>query len=347
VTIAVIGAGALGSALGALLWRAGEDVVLVGRAAHVAAMRSAGLNVGGVRGGFNATPRAEQRLSVRPALAILAVQTQDVVAALSENAAWLREVPVVVVQNGPRAEELAASVVPAGQLVSAVVALHAEYLMPGHVVLLESEGLLLGRPDGRNDAVVEWICGILSKALPTAITSNIRGARWAKLVVSLPLVLPAVTDLGFRQLYRERFLRRVGVGLMREGVAVAERSGLRLEPLPGASVPLARLVTLLPFALAGSPAARKAARLQTRPETKCSAWHSLARVRPTEVDHLNGEIVRRGAELAVPTPLNEAAVALVRRVAGERRHLTVHETRLAFERASPPRCIVPGSRDGV
>ncbi|MGZ5116383.1 MAG: ketopantoate reductase family protein, partial [Burkholderiales bacterium] len=50
--IAVIGAGAVGSVLGSLLWRAGEDVVLVGRAAHVAAIRAAGLNVQGVLGGF-------------------------------------------------------------------------------------------------------------------------------------------------------------------------------------------------------------------------------------------------------------------------------------------------------
>jgi 2-dehydropantoate 2-reductase len=57
--IGVIGAGAVGSALGSLLWRAGEDVVLVGRAAHVAAIRAAGLNVEGV-GGVQATPHAEE-----------------------------------------------------------------------------------------------------------------------------------------------------------------------------------------------------------------------------------------------------------------------------------------------
>jgi len=90
VRIAVIGAGAVGAALGSLLWRAGEDVVLVGRAAHVAAIRAAGLNVEGVLGGFRAAPRAE---------------------------------------------ELAASVVPAAQLVSAVVALHAEYRAPGLCVV--------------------------------------------------------------------------------------------------------------------------------------------------------------------------------------------------------------------
>jgi 2-dehydropantoate 2-reductase len=149
--IAVIGAGAIGSVLGGLLWRAGEDVGLVGRAAHVAAIRAAGLNVTGVLDGFNATPHAEERLSARPDLALLTVKTQDVVTALRDNAAMLHGVPIVVLQNGLRAEELAATVVPAEQLVSGVVALHAQYLMLGHIVLMQSEGLLIGRPDGNND----------------------------------------------------------------------------------------------------------------------------------------------------------------------------------------------------
>ncbi|MGZ5170819.1 MAG: ketopantoate reductase family protein, partial [Burkholderiales bacterium] len=155
--IAVIGAGAVGSVLGSLLWRAGEDVVLVGRAAHVAAIRAAGLNVQGVLGGFRATPHAEERLSTKPDLALLTVKMHDIVAALRENAALLDGVPIVVLQNGLRGEELAASVVHAEQLVSGVVALHAEYLVPGHVVLMQSEGLSIGRPSGENDEVVERV----------------------------------------------------------------------------------------------------------------------------------------------------------------------------------------------
>jgi ketopantoate reductase len=161
--IAVIGAGAVGSALGSLLWRAGEEVVLVGRAAHVAALR--------------------------------------------EDRAMPQDAPIVVLQNGLRGDELAATVVPESQLVSGVVVLHAQYLVAGHVVN----------------------------------------------------VLPALCDASFKQVYQDRFLRRLAVGLMREGLAVAQRSGIRLESLPGTSVPLVRLVAYLPDALAGAVAAHKAA----------------------------------------------------------------------------------------
>ena len=332
--IAVIGAGAVGSALGSLLWRAGEEVVLVGRAAHIAAIRAAGLSVEGVLGGFNATPHAEERLSATPELALLTVKTQDIVAALRANRAMLQDVPIVVLQNGLRGEELAASVVPQAQLVSGVVVLHAQYLVAGHVVLMQSEGLLVGRLSGENDALVGRVRAVLDKAVPTAVSSNIRGARWTKLIVNLNNVLPALCDASFKQVYQDRFLRRLAVGLMREGLAVAQRSGIRLESLPGTSVPLVRLVAYLPDALAGAIAARKAAGIETRWPLKGSTWQSVAREKPTEIEYLNGEIVRLGRELGVATPLNERVVALMQRVARERRHLDAREIEQAFRRAS-------------
>jgi 2-dehydropantoate 2-reductase len=328
--IGVIGAGAVGSALGSLLWRAGEDVVLVGRAAHVAAIRAAGLNVEGVRGGFRATPHAEERLSATPELALLTVKTQDVVAALRENRAHLQGVPIVVLQNGLRGEELAATVVPAAQLVSGVVVLHAQYLVAGHVVLMQSEGLLVGRLSGANDALVERVRAVLDKAVPTSITANILGARWTKLIVNLNNVLPALCDASFKEVYQDRFLRQLAVGLMREGLAMAQRLGIRLESLPGTSAPLMKLVAYLPAALAGAAAARKAAGIETRWPLKGSTWQSIAREKPTEIEYLNGDIVRLGRELRVPTPLNERVVALVQRVTAERRHLGAREIEEAF-----------------
>jgi len=313
--IAMIGAGAVGSVLGSLLWRAGEDVVLVARAAHVAAIRAAGLDVQGVHGGFRATPHAEERLSSRPDLALLTVKTQDIVTALRENADLLQDVPIVVLQNGLRGEELAATVVSAAQLVSGVVALHAEYLAPGHVVLLQAQGLLIGRPDGRIDAVLERVRDVLAKAVPTSITSNIRGARWTKLIVNLDSVVPALCNATFRQVHRYPALRGLAAGLMREGIAVAERAGVRLEPIPGTSLPLQAFVARLPF--------------------RGPAWQSVARGRPTEVEYLNGEIVRLGKALDVPAPLNELVLALMQRVSAERRYLSRREIEQALREAQP------------
>lgn len=174
---------------------------------------------------------------------------------------------------------------------------------------------------------------VLDKALPTSVTANIRGARWTKLIVNLNNVLPALCDASFKQIYRDPFLRGLAVGLMREGIAVAERAGIRPEPIPGTSVPLVRLVAYLPAALAGAVAARKAARLETHWPLKGSTWQSVARGQPTEVDYLNGEVVRMGRELHVAAPLNELVVALMQRVTSERRYLTAREIEEAFQEA--------------
>lgn len=337
--IAVIGAGAVGSVLGSLLWRAGEDVVLVGRAAHVAAIRSAGLSVEGVLGGFRATPHAEERLRAKPDLVLLAVKTQDVAQALRENAPFLAGVPIVVLQNGLQAEALAATVVPAGQLISGIVALHAQYLMPGHVVLMQADGLLIGRPDGPGDEAVERVRAVLDKAVPTRVSANMRGARWTKLIVNLNNVVPALCDVSFKQAYRIPALRLLALGMMREGIVVGRRAGVRFESLPGTSVTLVRLATVLPALLAGEVAARKAAKLETRWPLKGSTWQSLARGRSHEADYLNGEVVRLGRSLGVPTPLNELALALLDQVAARGRHLSVREVEQALERrcTAPPR----------
>jgi 2-dehydropantoate 2-reductase len=109
---------------------------------------------------------------------------------------------------------------------------------------------------------------------------------------------------------------------------------VRLEPLPGTSL---RLVAYLLAMLAGVVAARAAARLETYWPLKGSTWQSVERGRRTEVEFLNGEIVRIGKELGVPTPLNQRVVLLVHRAATERRFLTVHEVEQAYARTASSR----------
>lgn len=86
-----------------------------------------------------------------------------------------------------------------------------------------------------------------------------------------------------------------------------------------------RLVRYLPAALACVVAAGRAAKLETRWPLKGSTWQSVARARPTEIDYLNGEIVRAGRETGVPKRLNEFVMTLFRRVESEQRYLTAHE----------------------
>jgi len=323
--IAIMGAGAIGSVLGALLHRAGRDVTLIGRAAHVGAIRRDGLRVDGALGSFTVPVAAEETLAFRPDLAFLTVKTQDALATVQDNRSLLAGVPLVTFQNGVRSDALVATVVPPQQLVSAVVNIHANYLTPGAVTLIYPGPLLIGRPFAPNDAGVEAIAAILRDAVPTKVSANIQGAHWLKLIVNLNNAFPALTNANFQRIYADPVLRQLAVKAMLEGLRVAQRAGVRLESLPDTPAALIRLVEWLPLRLAARVAAAKARRMETRWPLMGSTLQSLQRKRPTEIDYLNGEVVRLGRELGVPTPLNAALVDMVHQVEQTGRFCTVAE----------------------
>jgi 2-dehydropantoate 2-reductase len=328
--IAVIGAGAVGSALGALLHRSGQNVVLIARPAHTAAIRERGLRVDGDTGEFVAPVEAAETLSFRPDLALLTVKTQDVVAAVKANQGFLNDVPIVTFQNGIHSDVLVATLLPREQILSAVVLMHATYLLPGKVTVVYRGKLILGRPYGLRDSKLEDVAHILNQVVPTRVTDNIQGAHWLKLIVNLNNALPAITNHTMSQVYASVFLRDIAVGLMREGLRVIDRGNIRLESLPDVSVGLSRLMSWMPSGIAGRIAAVKVRRLSTVWPLWGSTLQSIQRGRPTEIDYLNGEIMELGKRCGEVTPLNAKMVELVHQVEQTGQFFSVEEIRQAF-----------------
>jgi 2-dehydropantoate 2-reductase len=312
--IAIIGAGAIGSTLGALLGRAGHVVTLIGRSAQVGAIVRDGLHVDGALGSFTVPISAAEALDFRPELAFLTVKTHDALAAVQANLAFLTGVPLVTFQNGVRSDALAATVLPPPQLVSAVVNIHANYLTPGTVTVLYPGPLVIGRPFGPNDASVDAIAAILRDAVPTTLSKNICGVHWLKLIVNLNNAFPALTNATFHRIYANPGPRLLAVRVMLEGLRVARRAGIRLESLPDTPAALIRLIEWLPQRAAAMVLAAKVRRMETRWPLVGSTLQSLQRKRPTEIDYLNGEVVRLGRESGVATPLNAAMVEMVHEV---------------------------------
>ncbi len=307
--IAIIGAGAVGCGLGFLLTRAGREVTLIGRADQVEVLRTKGLRVEGYVGEHLVKIPAVERLDFKPDLVLLAVKTQDVVGALRENLAYLTGATVVTMQNGVRSDDLVAGLLPKERIISTVVLLHANYLAPGSVTLMYEGGLIVGRPFGPRDPLLEETAQHLIQATPTWISDNIRGAHWLKLITNLNNPLPALIDGTFHQVYADPFLASLAIRIMREGLSVAKKAGIRLESLPDVSVGLTRLVQFLPVQLAA-----RVERMKTPWPLLGSTLQSLRRMRPTEIDYLNGEVVVLGQRTGVPTPLNAEIVELVHQV---------------------------------
>ncbi len=340
--IAVVGAGAIGSTLAARLSEHGHRVTLIGRADHVAAIRCDGLLV--VQPNHTARRyrlEAATQLSERPDLVLLTVKTQDVPQACADLLPVAAGVPVVALQNGVRGDQLAAAALGRHAAAGGVVMCAATYLRPGVVSVQFPGWLIVGEPYSAVGARTSSIAAALAAAVPTYITRHLERVRWSKLLSNLNNALGAATGLTLAEVTRTPTGRVLAVRLMKEGWRVARATGVRLDH---------GLYGLTPRALGQRPAAAGVALLQsmmtpalaTLPERAAlavvgaasrsalgrlpirgSTWQSIARGKATEIDYLNGEIVRRGWQHGILTPYNARAVACVRAVERTRTYCSV------------------------
>ena len=289
-SIAVMGAGAVGCYYGAMLARAGRKVTLIGRPQHVEAVRGAGLRL--QTSSFDAQVPVEASLepdAVRGAeLVLFSVKSPDTEAAGRSLAPHLgRETAILTLQNGvDNAERLAATLGRA--VIPAVVYVAVEMSGPGHVRHHGRGELVIGRA-----AASEAIAATFRPAgVPVEISANVAGALWAKLIVNCAYnALSAITQLPYGRLVQDADIPAVMRDVVEECLAVAKASGVQM---PGDMHETVRKIA------------------QTMPGQYSSTAQDLARGKKSEIDHLNGVVVRKGEALGVPTPVNRALLALVR-----------------------------------
>jgi 2-dehydropantoate 2-reductase len=314
--IAVIGAGAVGSLIGGLLARAGEDVTLIARPAHAEAIRARGLRIDGILGELTVPVEAAKSLDFRPDVALLAVKTQDAESACRPVTAYLRDAVVVTLQNGVRSDEIVASLLPRENIVSGVMLLNVQYLKPGEITYARGGRLIIGEAFGPNGPRTSQIQALLGLAIRTETSDDIRGAHWTKLLMNnIANGLEAMTGLSVRECLRVPGLRRIAVLTLKEGYRAVRKSGIRLAPLPGIPVPALTLIVRSPLPVAAWVLGRSVGSLKTLGST----LQSLRRGRPTEIDYLNGEIVRLGRAAGTATPYNSKVVDIVHEVEKSRR----------------------------
>jgi 2-dehydropantoate 2-reductase len=333
--VAIVGAGAVGSTIGALLDRAREQVYLIGRTEHVRAIKAQrGLLMDGIKGEYRARIRAAEALDFRPDMVLLTVKTQDVAPTLDAIRPYIEDVPVLTMQNGVRSDELAAGVIGREYLLSSVLRLTCTYLEPGRVTYLEQGGLVIGPPFPECKVRVDDFRNMLTKVIPTTLSSNIRGARWSKLIFNLNNAIPAVTGMDMRHILTDPAIARLSILLMKEGLNVARAAGIALEPLPDTPAVLLRLIGLMPAGIAGRLVGmgfRKNLKRMADAPFYGSTLQSIKRGKRTEIDFLNGEIVAFGQQTGIPAPYNERIVAMVHEVEQTGRFLPPHEMQRRLE----------------
>ncbi|HZC74686.1 MAG TPA: 2-dehydropantoate 2-reductase, partial [Gaiellaceae bacterium] len=262
---------------------------------HVAAMNRDGLRLTGA-GDIVGHPHATADAAELPPcdFGIVATKAMHTEQAIAATAHVFSEGCVATVQNGLGNEETIAGHVervirgttfPAGKL-----------LAPGHVQWDVKGDTTLGPYDGRTPlAEVERLAGACSRAgMPTEAVEDARGPQWRKVIFNASTnPIGALTGLTHGRVCERLDLRTLVTGLVDEGKAVAAAQGIELDADPEDLID-------------------HAAKPEVAYDHKASMLQDVEARRQTEVDYLNGGIVRFGRERGVPTPLNAAIQALVK-----------------------------------
>jgi len=297
-----MGAGAVGCYYGGLLARAGAQVTLIGRAAHVEAINAGGLRFDGLK--FQeviAVAASTGTESVREADVVLfCVKSTDTTAAAREIAPLLKPGALILaLQNGvDNPERIAAEV--ACPVIPAVVYVACNMGGPGHLRHTGRGDLVIGAMRGArvppSAGQVERLAALLeASGVPCKVSANVEGELWGKLLINC--TYNAISALG-RSRYKRLTALQDTRALMREVVlevlAVAKGSGVEMPEGDWVDIALKLSASM--------------------PEATSSTAQDLARGKRTEIDHLNGFLARRGTELGIATPVNRTLHALVKQV---------------------------------
>jgi 2-dehydropantoate 2-reductase len=299
VKVCVVGCGAVGSLFAANL--AGLDDVEVWAydlaQAHVDAINERGLRLTGA-GDVHATGiHATSDAAALPPcdFGIVATKAMHTAAAVAATAHAFAGGAVASVQNGVgNEEEIAAHV---ARVIRGTTFPAGKILEPGVVQWDVKGDTTLGpfepRPAGREE--IDRLADACTRAgMPTTAVADARGAQWRKVIFnSATNPVGALTGLTHGRICERPDLRALVSRLVDEGKAVAAAQGIELDADPEELID-------------------HAARPDVAYDHKASMLQDVEARRQTEVDWLNGGIVRFGHEQGIPTPLNEAVVALVK-----------------------------------
>lgn len=294
--VAVMGAGAVGCYYGGMLARAGHEVVLIARPAHVAAIQHEGLRMETrtfderVRLSASSEPGAVQGAD----LVLFCVKSNDTESAGAQIRPHLRpDALVLCLQNGVDNADRLRAVLPQHEVAAAVVYVATEMAGPGHV-RHHGRGELVIEPSTAGRAVAQ---ALIDAGVPTEVSDNVRGALWAKLILNCAYnAVSAIAQLPYGKTVQGEGVKDVMRDVVAECMAVARAEGVRVAGDVEAAVEK----------LAGS-----------MPSQFSSTAQDLARGKRTEIDYLNGLIVRRGDALGVATPANRVLWAIVKLIEGK------------------------------
>ncbi len=309
--LGIFGAGAIGCYLGGRLAASGTEVVLVGRErvkAEIAAHGLTTIDLGGDTKTVTNVVVETNAAALAPCDVVLVCVKSAQTAEAGDAIATVAPSAVLVsMQNGLRNAGVLRERAPRAKVLGGIVGFNVVSKGAGAFHRATS-GPLVVEEAPEATALVNTLTRAGFEAFATR---DIVEMQWSKLVMNLNNAVSALSNAPTREIVLSRGYRRSLAAIMHEALAIMRAAGVRpkrIGPLPVAVFPLA---LGLPTALI-----RVAARAQLAidPDARSSMWEDLARGRKTEVDFLNGEIVRLAESVGKRAPINARVVEIVHEI---------------------------------
>ena len=302
--ICILGAGALGCAIGGVLTEAGHEVWLINRGRSlVETLIRDGLKVRDERGDrlvpVHAATHCDQvDASTGPAdLIVVLVKSFHTREAIeSAHAVMGASTVVLSLQNGLGHEDVLADVVGRERVLAGKTYAGGVTLGLGHIISgTRGKETIVGELDGRvSERALSIAETFTSAGLVTTVSRDIMGTMWDKLLVNVATgALSGITRLNYGALYAIPEVENCAMAAVAEAIAVARAGDIALTTSDPRQ-PWLKAAEGLP------------------PEFKASMLQSLEKGSVTEIDYVNGAVVRWGARYGVATPVNSALVACIK-----------------------------------
>ena len=323
--IAIVGAGAVGGILAAYLTEKGFDVETVCKYPDAVKACREGLKISGVRGSRRVplkTVLTPEYLSGPKDAILIATKAYDLAKTAKECLPYLKQGGIMLSMQNGICTDILAGIAGENASVGCVITYAATQIDRGHMELTGEGGLIIGYPHGRRDGKLETLAYVLNEAFPTAISDDIVSELYTKLIVNAGIAaLGVLTGMPLGVLLKIRLARRVFTRAVREAVSAADANGVALKKFAG-KVNYYFFVRRNPISavfrnLVYSSMGKRYSGLVS------SSYQSFLRGRPTEVDFLNGEVVRYADKAGVPAPVNKRIIAMVKEVERGEREIAV------------------------
>jgi len=313
--IIVAGAGSIGCFVGGVLGDAGHHVSLLARPRVIEEIKRNGLRVTSFEGFDRTLEPGQLSLSEDPSIlkdagavlvTVKSTDTADIAGLIARHTP--PDAVIVSLQNGVGNVSVLRERLPGRRVLAGMVPFNVIALGEGRFHRATSGDIVIERDEAGTAALLSV------PHLTMRPADNIVGVQWGKLLLNLNNALNALSDLPLRQQLAQRPWRALFADQLAEGLAAIKAEGIR--PVASTAVPPALTPHLLRLPDAVFRLLLHGA-MKIDPEARSSMWEDLQRGRRTEIDYLQGVIVRIAERRGLKVPLSARIVALIKRAEAE------------------------------